>query len=179
MRRAAASVGATIVLEEEVPFGKEDGIPSMVAKLKSANADLIFWAGGQSGTTVFTKKLQEQGLDVPIICSAYELEEVLQKGLVTKTMQSPWLVFRTHFDTEFTRKFRDAYGETPGLRSDNGYDALMIMMEAIQNTDGSGDAIAAYLRDGKVKYRGYSNSTFDFDENGDITTGEWFLEEVK
>jgi branched-chain amino acid transport system substrate-binding protein len=76
-------------------------------------------------------------------------------------------------DYEPRRRFADAYkkrfNKEPGLVSDTAYDALMLLVQAIQQTDGSPKSVSQHLlqiRD----YQGAAGST-TFTETGDFKGG--------
>lgn len=177
--RAAAQAGATVVLDERVQYGSETTtIPSLVTKLAKERAGLVFITHSDIAAATLLKKMQEQGVDIPVIGTVDVRHAVERLGIV-KTATSDWFAFVNPAHEEFVEKFVVAYGEEAGVSAENGYDSLMLMVDAIRNTDGSGSAISEYLRTGKSEYDGYLTDKFMFNEKGGLEGGTWVLEPVQ
>lgn len=175
--RAAQEAGVEVVLLEEFIFGTEGEVTSAaVTKIKASEADALLWSGGEQGAVILLKKMQEQQVHIPVVGMDH-LENIIKKQLVDYSVDIPLFVFETSLDQELDRKHQKKYGEPVGIYTDTAYDGLMLMVEAIQNTDRSGEKIAEYLQT-KTNYEGFAK-TYSFDENGDVEGGEWFLKEVE
>ena len=176
--KAAQLAGATVVLVDKSEYGQESTVfPATATKVKQNKADVVLWSGGATGIDVFLPKLEQQGVDVPVI-GEVALQDEVRNGAVQKTMKSGWYIFNTNDDPDFVTKFTAKYGTGPGYGADIAYDNLMVLVEAIRNTDGSSDQILAYLHGGKVQYKGYSTTSFAISDDGGLKDGAWVLEPV-
>jgi branched-chain amino acid transport system substrate-binding protein len=174
-KQAAALAGASVVMVDQSDYGQEASVfPTVAAEIKQDGADTLLWSGAEASVDVLLPKLEQLGVDIPVIGDV-GIEDSVRNGHVVKTMTSPWLVYKTNISQAFAQKFEAAYGSAPGVYSDFAYDGLMVMVEAIRNTDGSPDQVAAYLRDGKVTYHGYGASSFIFSPDGGLKGGVWSL----
>lgn len=174
-KESSSKAGATIILNERANFGDEPTtIPTMVTKVKSSGAQAILWTGSEEGATTLIKKMNEQGVNIPII-GTNALEVVIKKGLVSKGSLKVYFTDSPK-SAEFTAKFKSAYGVEDGAYAKEAYDGVMLIAEAKKNKS-SNESIADYLRN-KTNYAGYSG-TYKFDSKGDREGGEWIMTEIK
>ena len=172
---SSLKAGTSVVLNERVDFGNEPTtIPTIVTKVKASKAQAILWTGSEDGAMTLIKKMNEQGLNIPII-GTNALDIVIKKGLVSKGNLKIYFTDSIK-STEFTKKFKAKYGKENGSYSEEAYDGIMMIAEAKINK-GSNETISDYLRN-KTNYSGYAGK-YKFDENGDRTGGKWALTEIK
>lgn len=175
--QAARLAGADIIFSEKILWGTEtETIPTIVTMLGSSEAEVLLWTGGDTMASILFKRMYEQKISVPVVGTVH-LQNVIDRGLVEKSANQDMYVFTTEINEKFADRFREEYGETPGLYADSAYDGLMLLVEAIQNTDGTGYAVAKYLHE-DTNYSGISK-TYNFNEDGDIHGGEWLLVPVE
>lgn len=167
--------GGEVVYVEKIEGDDSTVVSTSLTKIKHANADVIFWTGFLDAGSLILRKSHDLNLGIPIIGEQllglgdnYEIAKDLDSGVYTINISD---------NNAFIEKYRSHYGQDPNDYADSAYDGLMILVEAIQNTDGSTEAIADYLRN-DLKYEGYAG-TYEFDENGDIEGGEWIIRKVE
>jgi branched-chain amino acid transport system substrate-binding protein len=178
-KQAAAEAGTTIVSTDKSEYGQEmSALPTFVTKLKHNGAQALLWSGGQTGSNILLAEMERQNVNIPVL-GEVQIENAVANGTVQKLPNTHWYVYKTNTATEFVQKFKAKYDQEPGLYADIAYDGVMILSEATTHTDGSPQQIAAYLREGKVQYHGYSVDQFRFDEKGGLISGTYHLEEVK
>lgn len=174
-KESSSNARVSILVNERVNFGDEPTtLPTILTKIKSSNAQAILWTGSEEGATTLIKKMNEQGLNIPII-GTNALDIVIKKGIVSRGelkvyfMDSPKAV-------EFTNKFKAKYGVEDGSFAKEAYDGVMLIAEAKKDKS-SNESIADYLRN-ETNYSGYSG-TYKFDSKGDREGGEWIMTEIK
>lgn len=74
------------------------------------------------------------------------------------------------------QKFHSYYDKDPNPYTVNAYDGVMLLVDAIQNTDGSGPAVSEYLHH-QTNYQGFG-AQYNFTESGDIENGTWQLKQL-
>lgn len=176
-KKAAQNVDVDVVLSDRIVYTTEsDVLPVTVTKIKSTGADAVLWAGSHVGATILIQKMQQQKVGIPVIGNN-EIDDVINRELVELEESDVTLyAFKNPTNNDFDNKHKAKYGEKAGIHADSAYDGLMLLVEAIQNTDGTGEAISSYLQN-QISYEGFSK-TYSFDENGDVEGGEWLLEQI-
>lgn len=174
---AAKEAGAKIVFTESVPFGTEvESIPTLIAKLKSAKADLFFFEmDDDKGIATMFKRAQEQGITADIMSVTTSLGRVLASDALTIKPQNKIYVISPELSLEFKNKFTEFYKKAPGAYADRAYDAVMFLVDGIRNKGNM--PLNEYLRT-KTDYRGFAG-TYKFDANGDVIGGEWIIEKLQ
>lgn len=173
---AAEAVGVDIVVYEEVSFGGGDALPTILTKVKNGDADVLMWTGGfEEESFILLKKYIELGLDLPII--GVDILIAGERRELAETIDAPIYTVEPVVSKEFIDKFEAEYGREPHQYTDIAYDGVMMLVEAIQNTDGSHQAVIEYMRN-DLEYEGYFTN-YNFDENGDNEGGEWEIREFK
>ena len=130
------SLGGTVVANEVVlPNSKDTSLP--VAKIIVAKPDAVF-LGTFYKFTYFVKKLKEFGFEGKL----YSIE--IDAGLAEKT--KPYsddlqFISPSFYTTEFTKTYKDKYGESPTIPSGQAHDAMSLLLKLVQkiNTTNSGE----------------------------------------
>jgi ABC-type branched-subunit amino acid transport system substrate-binding protein len=102
----------------------------------------------------------------------------LSRGVVSQDEVSNIYSLTNKISDEFVSKFKKKYGEVPGTYADRAYDGVMLFAEIFnENKKLTSDEVSSKLKSGYV-YQGYAGS-YEFDNNGDLKTGDWIAEPVK
>lgn len=175
VQASAKEAGATIVFTESVPYGSEvDALPTILAKIKPLQADLLFFEiDDTKGIATLFKRAQELGITTDIMSVTTSLSRVLTDG--ASQPKNSLYVISPFLSNEFKTKFFQYYGENPGAYADRAYDSVMLLADAFEKKEKT--PLAEYLRT-KSDYTGYAG-TYKFDSNGDILGGEWVVEKLK
>ncbi len=174
---AVANSGGKIVFNEKIVFGSEaEVLPTVVAKLKNVDVDLLFAEiDDDKGVLIMLKKIQEQKNMVDIMSVTTSIGRVLNENNANIKFDNKFYVVAPKASDEFHEKFRAAYNTTPTAYADSAYDSLMLLVDAIQKR---GDMpLADYLRE-KTNYNGLTGR-YNFDENGDIEGGSWVIRNLQ
>jgi len=142
---------------------------------KSPEVILVTGGGGDIANIVRTRNLLAPG--TPILSTA-DIRSALSSGaLRTHELIEDDSVLGLRIGQRFVDRYQSYYGEAPELYSDRGYDALMVMAKAVENTNGSPEGIRNYLLT-RFQYQGASGD-ITFDENGDIREANFELVPAK
>jgi branched-chain amino acid transport system substrate-binding protein len=144
----------------------------IVSQWKTLEMDAIFLAGEVPSAAVFIAKAREAGLKAPILGG----DAMSSPALMTasgRAAEGTIVGASFHPDeprTEvrrFTESFRKRYGAPPDAGSAVGYDAVRLLVHAMQQAHSSvPDEIAAALHELR-DWPGVTG-TFTFDEDGDV-----------
>lgn len=153
----------------------EQGVREMrtqVLKIKEENPEGIYFVGFPEAAVVFAKGYSEAGLSVPVFAtSGFEDPQVprdsgtvLDGTVYTKPQSASPRV------EAFRTAYQQLYGQEPGVVSDTAYDATMLILNAIAESDARGESRGEALRDALLEVRDYpgASGTLSFDENGDV-----------
>jgi len=176
VKRAVESAGGEIVFEEGVQFGSEaEVLPTTIAKLKNANADIIFSEiDDDQGIFVMLKKMKELGNTADIMSVTTSVGRVLNENSTSLGLENNFYALAPKTSTAFQEHYMERYGTLPGAYADSAYDSLMLLVDAMKSRGNV--PLEVYLKE-ETDYQGYANS-YDFDENGDILDGEWVVRTV-
>ena len=155
----------------EVPVDREtmDYRPT-IQRIKSSSSSLFMVLYPEDAKR-FLQHAAEQGLSVPILATAtFEDPKVLDApGTARVVFASPAPPDESDSArADFVNAYKRAVGADPGVLSDTGYDAAMLLIEAVAKV-GIQDPgeIMAYIRS-LENYPGVSGS-MTFDADGDVT----------
>lgn len=165
------------IIVEHVPY--EDGgnsIAAALTKAKSLNADGIFYESSSvSAADTLLKTYTKLGLNDPLISSEAWIG-LDERKILVDNLSAPVYIITTDANNEFVQKFHSYYDKDPNPYTVNAYDGVMLLVDAIQNTDGSGPAVSEYLHH-QTNYQGFG-AQYNFTESGDIENGTWQLKQL-
>jgi len=174
---AAQNAGVSVVLADEVPFGAEaDAYPTILAKMRSLGADGLLWTGYDEGGTILVQKMQEMGMNIPLLAASTVLSGLVENHIVSIRPQDKMYYLTTDISLEFSQKFFQTYGSYPKTYSDSAYDGVMLLVQATRNKPAE-MTLDQYLKSPDFHYTGYQTD-YSFDKNGDIKGGEWVVKQL-
>jgi branched-chain amino acid transport system substrate-binding protein len=147
---------------------------AQVNNIKTFGADAVIFTGYHREAGLLRKQMVEAGLkDVAFMGGdGIKSEEIFKEAGSAENMEGAMCTFGSLSQEEmpgfeeFKKKYKDATGKDPGPYSENNYDALGILVEAIKKAGSlDGEKIIEALHE--VEYSGVMG-TFGFDEKGDI-----------
>lgn len=174
---ATEKTGSKISIQEELSYGTEAAsVPGLLLKAKQQNVDtIIFSIFDDQGISKLVTSARQQNIMIPIVSTDTSLVRVISEGLLGSTSLENLYKITPESDGSFTKAYEARYGKVPSTFTDRGYDALMILVDAIQN---KGDSeLKDYLHT-KTNYKGYA-AQYSFDKNGDVKGGVWQLLPIK
>ena len=120
---------------------------AQLTNMKQLNPDVIFAPGNYTESALLVKQARELGINIPILGGdTWEAPEFLDIG----KQSVEGAVFSTFFTTEvpitpeseiFLKEYRAAYGKEPASVTALGYDAYLVILDAIKRA-GSLDRVA-------------------------------------
>lgn len=171
-RQRFTDLGGTIALEQKYSEGDKDFRAQLTA-IKAANVDGVYVPGFYTEAALICKQARDLGLETPLFgIDAWESSELL--SIAGKAVEGCY--FSTHYSAasndprvkQFNERFRQRFGEGSNAISALGYDAAMVLADAIKR---AATTDAARLRDALAatkNYRGITG-TITFDEQRNPT----------
>lgn len=165
------NLGGTITAKEIYAYENVD-FKTLIAKIKDKKADFVYLAGNQVEMGNFMKQFRENKNELPVISNTSFLEKDCLKlaGLASEGVIVPTPAYDPTDSTQSIKKFYTAikskYNVEPSLAEANGYEAVMLIIKAINSVGNDPVKVAAYIRNLK-NYQG-AGGTVNF-TNGDIS----------
>lgn len=144
--------GGEIVSEQAYASGDKD-FRAALTSIRSSKPDVVFIPGYYGEVALIVRQARELGINVPLMGGDGWDSEELTKGAEKEFMNT---YFSNHFSTEdpdpavqnFIKKFKEKYNSEPDAMAALGYDAALILADAIKRAgttqgDKLRDAIAA------------------------------------
>ena len=167
-------VGGRIVLKEKYEQGSTD-FRTVIAKLKGSKSDSIFLPGQPKENGVLIRQMKENRITPKNTTITANLSVESSDFYASAGENGEGIIFSTPaFDTNSNatniRKFVTAYEHEfkskPDVVAGHGYDAAMIMLEALRRANYD----IARVKDELYKIKGFPGVTGDttFDERGDV-----------
>lgn len=146
----------------EMPPGDSKDYRTELLRIKAAKPDAIYIQ--YSYLDIGARQTREMGIDAPIYTSVIDMPRVESGGAALEGAVSMSSFTPTDW---FKKKFRDEYEMEPDITSDQAYDSMKLIAEAMTKT-GKTDAesVKGYLKTVKT-YDGASGK-LEFDENRGI-----------
>lgn len=156
-------------------FENNTDLKIQLTKIKNNNPDSIYIATNSPDSAVETlKQIKELKLNAAVFGSEKLKDQYVLDN--AKNAANGLIVITANSGTsEFTDKYKQEYGEEPGLFASQGYDALYALSIALKQGAQTGEEIKDSLYD--VSFEGVSGR-IDFDENGDVA-GNYEIFRVK
>lgn len=136
-RRVFTEMGGEIVAEQKYSAGDKD-FKAQLTSLKAANPEAIFVPGYYTELNLISIQAREIGITVPLFGGDGWESEKLLEGKAKDALEGSF--FSTHVSIEdpnpkiqdFIKKYTEKYGSAPDAMSFLGYDAGMILFDAIK-----------------------------------------------
>lgn len=165
---------------------KSQDYSAAVNKVKAANADFLFYGGYYAEAGRFKKQLTDAGAKATFVTG----DGSLDKGFVESSgaaggegaiITCPCKLATTDAGGrlgEFAKKYKEINGAEAGTYSSEGYDSTNIVIEAIEAGNDTREKILTYLEEEFTSHDGISK-TIEFEENGNVKSGDVFVYEIK
>ncbi len=171
LEEAMADLGANIVVQEAYEVGATD-YSTVLTKVASSEAEAIIIGGLYNETALIAKQrssfglenMQIMGVDAIYSDALIELGGDAANGILLTGYFSD--ASTSQVAQDFIAAYEEAYGEMPATYAAYGYDAALVILDAIQNVGADRAAIQEYLS----TLEGLEGATGinSFDENGDV-----------
>jgi len=135
-RKTFTEAGGQIVAEQSYSSGDKD-FRAPLTSIKGANPDVVFIPGYYTEVSLIVRQARELGLNVPLLGGDGWDSDELTKG-AEKVFENTY--FSNHFAKEdpdpavrsFVDKYKKKYGKDPDAMAALGYDAALILADAIK-----------------------------------------------
>jgi branched-chain amino acid transport system substrate-binding protein len=165
------SLGGVIAASEI--FNQNDtDFRTQISKIKTAGADGLYMVAYPDEFLLILRQVKEQGLQTKLLATcAFQDPQILAKsGGTADGVIFPYPVAPDANDpivSSFGQDFEKKYGKKPGIVCDTGFDAVMMIVAAIQaEREASGSAIQRGLS--KLRDFHGASGMMSFDRNGDV-----------
>lgn len=171
---ALAGVGHREVLFDQFNDRLNQDFSSIIAKLRSANIQLVVWGGYHQNAATFIKQVRAQGLSIQMMgfdaIADDEFAQIAGQAADGVLMVFPAQPEKVQRNSALVQKFQTA-GRNPEGYTLFSYAAVKVWAEAVMRAHSTNaSAVAAALRSNR-----YSTviGTAEFDEKGDIKNPEY------
>lgn len=162
-----------IIVSQQTFAQEATDFRTQLVSIRSANPEAVYLIGNPREMARCLKQARELGLktqflsvsglvdpEVVNIAGAAAEGVILTDASFDPTSQNP--------ETQrFLFRFKQKYGKDPGMLAVTGYDALRVLIHALDETGGEPTAMAASLR-GLKEFPGAAG-TISFDDKGDVS----------
>ena len=163
-------LGGEIPVSESFEQGATD-IRSQLNKIKATNPEAVYMPGYPPEMALVLRQSTELGLELQFLSvqafadpTILETAQNAADGVIFSIPEPPDTSL--FVVSNFVRKYKDRYNRMPGVCSDTGYDALKIIVWAMNQSGVSGPAIQSQLL--KLSDFPGAAGVTNFDENGDV-----------
>ena len=167
-----------VIINETFLEGTTD-FRTLLSKVKASNPDSIFIVGYSKELGTMVKQAKELGINSQFLSTVnfYDNQSIIAGGTAVEGVIFSSPVFDTKSPAtnvqEFVASFKKRFGQEPDVWSAHGYDALLLLVEAMRTKGITSEDIKEGLYAIK-NYPGVSGVT-TFDKNGDVFKKAKFL----
>ena len=188
-RKSAPGMGIEVAGFEGID-PKASNYRSLVTKIRSTGADVVFYGGTtQTNAAQILKDLRSGGCKVPFVTPDGTFEnayiEAAGKEAMSPEAGPVYITFGglpseklTGRGAEFVERYRKKHGEVPEAYAVYGYEACKVLLDAIDRA-GSKDRAAVLAAVAATKDFEGALGTWSFDANGDTTNRLMSINTVK
>ncbi len=163
-----SSLGGEIVAEQKYSAGDKD-FKAQLTDIKAKNPEAIFIPGYYTDVNLIAIQARDAGITIPLFGGDGWESEKLVEGKAKESLEGCY--FSTHVSKEdqsplvqeFLNKYRAKYNEEPDCYAFLGYDAAMILFDAIKRANSTE---GAKIRDALAQTKDFKSVT------GNITINE-------
>lgn len=174
---AARGLGIEVTSSNRYSYGSEQSaIPAVILKIKSQQPDAILSTGSADGEAVIANSVAKIRA-VTRIVGTEDMQDAADLRLFDPSV-TPGVEYTLikKSSPAFAAIFKGCAANTPGIYADSAYDSLMVLVHAIQSSDGSPAGVRKILSK-DFQYQGVTG-VFSFDEHGDVHKEDYEVREV-
>lgn len=167
--------------EIQVSFpAEEPDVGARLEDLAATKAGGIYIAGYSNETAAIARMLRDAGIDLPLFGTGAILpdELVAAGGDAVEGLVFPTVMFDAEEEptADFIAAYRNKFGSDPDIYAAHGYDAVLIIVQAIEQEGLSSDNISFYMN-AMNPFPGAAGSTkFDQDGNAQKFHRMWVID---
>lgn len=155
---------------------------STVNSAKSANPDIVYFAGYYSDAAKLVKQMRNEGMDQQFVSSDGSLDQEFVNGAKAAadgailSCTCSWAVGSDDPKVQqFAADYEKRYKYPPATYSSEGYDAAQAFLMAIEDGNTDPESINEFLT--TVDFEGISKQ-IKFDESGELANADVFIDQV-
>lgn len=179
---AVRKLGGTVVSLQAIPATTVD-FASVIAKVRSSGADMVYWTGYYSQAALFVKQLRNAGSNVTFTSADGSVDPTYIKdaGSAANGTYST-IALTSQFikgakANAFTSAYQSKYGSAPGPYSAYGYDTIYTLANAVKSAGSTNPAkVIAALH--KINFQGLTG-VVSFDQSGNRVGAKFVVLQVK
>jgi branched-chain amino acid transport system substrate-binding protein len=167
----AEELGIEIISADAWQPGQDREFSPLVTRWQTQNPDAIFIAGEYTETGLIIKQARIAGLQQPIIAQGSYGPDLLAiagehgDGVIVETMFDP--MKSDEITSTFVKEFNERFGENPAENGSIGYDAFLVLNDAIHRMKDKGrEALIQSLSE--TKDFPAMNQLVSFDDTGEL-----------
>lgn len=126
--------GETVAIER---FNKEDAeFRTQLTKIKARNPEALVFIGYPQNDLFLLNQMVEMDFTVPLIMQLANYDNVNEGAAEALKILKPvstWYTFRKETNADFVNNFKNMFGIEPDSEAAYSYDAMKIMLQAIEN----------------------------------------------
>jgi branched-chain amino acid transport system substrate-binding protein len=149
-----------------------------VNELRSVTADIILFSGHDAEIADFLRKAQVVALPTPILVASDLTAQLIEDAgpaiAKARFLQLYDPSARTPKNLKFVAAFRARYGRDPDTSAAQGYDALLLLAEAVRATGSLNPLDLAFAIRFMPTWEG-ANGQYQFDSHGELRDKKLFL----
>jgi branched-chain amino acid transport system substrate-binding protein len=183
-KKAVQDAGGTIITEEFMN-DKDTDFSGIVTNIKSKKPDVLLFSGYYTEGALIMKKVREVGMKDIVMVGGDGLqgEDFMKIGKEAVEGSVSYAGFSPEQPTEKTKKFIDSFkaknnGEEPDLFAAQGYDALMLIAQAIKDANSADPSVFKDKLAATKAYEGVSG-TITFQAGREPIKSPVYLLEVR
>jgi branched-chain amino acid transport system substrate-binding protein len=155
------------------------GANAALKEVKTLNPDCIFVIASAFDTALIAQQARLEDIHTQLLATNWALtEDLIENGGTTvdgiKTVVAHDENNTTAEYIEFEKKFKERYTRKPTFAAGYGYEAMLVLADALQKTNGEKNGLAEALLQTK-DFTGV-NGKISFDKNGDILRTLYLIE---
>ena len=170
MSAKVPAYGGTVAAVESYYLGETKDFTPLITKLRALNPDALFIGGLYTEAALIAKQAADVGWKPPIFgvdglystalteLGGKAVEGVRVAGFFHPALPDPQV-------QQFVKDFKEKFGKEPGTYEAFGYDAMLVLAEAMAKGGTDRQAIKKYLE--TIKLKGVTGVN-TFDKNGDV-----------
>ena len=170
VRGEFTGLGGQISIEESFKSGDTD-FRSQLTKIKNSNIDVVFIGTFPKEGGLILKQARELKISLPFISSETDVgvKDVIDiAGEAAEGLIFPFATTPTNKEyTDFVNLYNNKFGKQPPAYASESYDATMLLIKAVVESDGTSESIKDELQKIGQNYYGASG-IITFDKNGDV-----------
>ncbi len=174
---AAMVADVKITNTEKVNFGEEASIMnSFLTKSQNAGATVVVTSiDDDKALFMLLSKAKLFGINT-IVAQTTSVRRVVQNQKINLSETGVHVyTIQPKNNDQFIAKFQAVYGKIPGPYADTAYDGMKMLVMGIKNKN-SDEHLRDYLK--RIPYQGLAK-LYKFDENNDVSGGEWEIVQEK